>query len=168
MSTVIYRANPFFCQHRRGIDDEHFNVVKIRSLPATFPERQGKHDIHHHEFTGWSRFLRQTRLDELPQLFNIIGGSMSIVGPRPMIDEVVEHLEPNDRTTRVAVKPGLTGAWQISTMGSEPLHDHPELDNAYVEKATLRGDMQIIWLTIFTTVGRPALEPDYLQRRLGW
>ena len=168
ISAVVYRANPLFRQTRRGVDEEQFAVIKIRSLPASFPERHGKHDIHHHEFTGWSRFLRQSHLDELPQIVNILCGSMSIVGPRPMIDEVIDQLEPIDRTTRSMVKPGLSGPWQISTMGSVALHDHPELDNAYVEHASFVGDVRIIWLTFQTMLGRPALEPSALLRRLGW
>lgn len=115
-----------------------------------------------------SQFRRQTHLDELPQLVNIIGGSMSIVGPRPMIDEVIDELEPIDRKTRAMVKPGLTGPWQMSTMGSLPLHDHPELDNAYVEHASFTGDVRIIWLTFLGMLGRPELEPAALLKRLRW
>ncbi len=168
VSMIVYRANPLFRQQRRGAHEEHFTVVKIRSLPKSFPERHGKHHIHHHEFTRWSRLLRNSHLDELPQIFNIIGGSMTFVGPRPMIDEVVEELEPDDRTIRAMVKPGLTGPWQISTMGSEPLHDHPELDNQYVRSASLARDVKIMWMTIATSTGRPALDPDELSKRLGW
>ena len=93
---------------------------------------------------------------------------MSVVGPRPMIDLVVDELEPIDRKTRALVKPGLTGPWQISTMGSVALHDHPELDNAYVERASFRSDVRIIWITFLGVFGKKALEPDELFERLGW
>ncbi len=168
VSLVAFRANPIFRQQRRGVDEAEFTVMKIRSLPTSFPERHGKHHIADHEFTGWSDFLRRSHLDELPQVFNIIGGSMSIVGPRPMIDEVVEELEPIDRKTRATVKPGLTGPWQISTMGSVALHDHPELDNHYVERASFRSDLRIMWLTFLGTLGKKPLEPDALIAQLGW
>ena len=93
---------------------------------------------------------------------------MSMVGPRPMIDVVVDELEPIDRKTRALVKPGLTGPWQISTMGSVALHDHPELDNDYVDHASFRSDLHIIWLTFLGMIGKPALEPEELIDRLSW
>lgn len=66
---------------------------------------------------------------------------MSVVAPRPMIAEVVDTLEPDDRSTRAMVTPGLTGAWPVSTMGSVSLHDHPELNNQYVAQASFRSDL---------------------------
>ena len=115
-----------------------------------------------------SNFLRKSHLDELPQVLNIIAGSMSVVGPRPMIDEVVDTLEPDDRIIRSMVRPGLTGPWQISTMGTESLHDHPELDNQYVEKASLASDIRIILITGAAVFGKKSLEPSRLEERLGW
>jgi len=91
-----------------------------------------------------------------------------VVGPRPMIDEVVDTLEPEDRITRSTVKPGLTGPWQISTKGGQSLQDHPELDNQYVEKASLGSDVRIILITAATVVGKKPLEPTRLEERLGW
>jgi len=168
VSVIVFRCNPLFVQPRRGVHENEFRVVKIRSLPKTFHHRQGKHDMHHHELDWWSNFLRRSHLDELPQVLNIIAGSMSIVGPRPMIDEVVDTLEPDDRVTRSTVKPGLTGPWQISTVGAEPLHDHPELDNQYVEKASLASDIRIILITAAIVFGKKPLEPKRLEELLGW
>jgi lipopolysaccharide/colanic/teichoic acid biosynthesis glycosyltransferase len=168
ISAIFFRCNPLFVQERRGIDETSLRLVKIRSLAKSFPKRQGKHEISDHEFTGWCHFIRRTHLDELPQIFTIIGGSMSIVGPRPMIDEVIDELEPADAKKRSTVKPGLTGPWQISTMGAVALHDHPELDNHYVDCSTFRSDAQIIWWTFTSIFGRSAQEPKALMKRLGW
>jgi len=168
VSAIVFRCNPFFVQSRRGVHENEFRLVKIRSLPKTFHHRQGKHDMHHHELGWWSNFLRKSHLDELPQVLNIIAGSMSVVGPRPMIDEVVDTLEPDDRIIRSMVRPGLTGPWQISTMGTESLHDHPELDNQYVEKASLASDIRIILITGAAVFGKKSLEPSRLEERLGW
>ena len=168
ISLLVFRCNPFFIQPRRGAHEHEFRVIKIRSLPKTFHHRSGKHEMHHHELEWWSNFLRNTHLDELPQIINIIGGSMSIVGPRPMIDEVVDTLAPTDRINRAKVKPGLTGPWQISTMGSQPLHLHPELDNQFVEKASLASDIRIILITGATVFGKKPLEPRHLESRLAW
>ncbi len=168
VSAIRFRCNPFFVQQRRGVGEEPFRVVKIRSLPKHFHGNRGKHELDDHDFEGWSGFLRNSHLDELPQVLNIIGGSMSIVGPRPMIDEVVDTLEPADRQKRALVKPGLTGPWQISTMGAVALHDHPELDNRYVDNATLAADLRIIAITAATVFGRKPMEPDELAAKLRW
>ena len=93
---------------------------------------------------------------------------MSLVGPRPMIDEVVDTLEPEDRATRARVKPGLTGPWQVSSMGLAPLHDHPELDNLYVERASWSSDVRILFLTFLTMLGRKQVEPSALMKTLRW
>jgi len=85
-----------------------------------------------------------------------------------MIDEVVDTLEPEDRATRSMVGPGLTGPWQISTMGAQSLHDHPELDNQCVEKASFGSDTRIILITAATVFGKRPLEPTPLEERLGW
>ena len=82
--------------------------------------------------------------------------------------EVVDTLEPTDRINRAKVKPGLTGPWQISTMGSQPLHLHPELDNQFVEKASLASDIRIILITGATVFGKKPLEPRHLESRLAW
>jgi lipopolysaccharide/colanic/teichoic acid biosynthesis glycosyltransferase len=168
ISAVVFRCNPLFIQQRRGLDDAPISILKIRSLPKSFPDKHPKHHLADVAFTGWSRLLRESHLDELPQIFNIIGGSMSIVGPRPMIDEVLAELEVQDRKIRGTVKPGMTGPWQISTMGSVSLHDCPELDNQYVESASLRSDARLIWWTFRSMTGQRALEPEEVVRRLGW
>lgn len=168
VSALRFRCNPFFVQQRRGVGEQCFTVVKIRSLPNDFDGRKGKHELDEHRFDGWSAFLRNSHLDELPQVLNVIAGSMSVVGPRPMIDEVVERLEPDDREKRSLVRPGLTGPWQISTMGSAALHDHPGLDNAYVDKATLAGDVRIMVLTVATMLGRKPIDPETLSTTLRW
>lgn len=77
-------------------------------------------------------------------------------------------LEPSDRINRAKVKPGLTGPWQISTMGSQPLHLHPELDNRFVEKASLASDIRIILITGATEFAKKPLEPRHLESRLAW
>ena len=168
VSAIRFRCNPFFVQARLGVDETVFKVVKIRSLPADFDERRGKHELDDHTFEGWSAFLRDSHLDELPQFWNVLNGSMSLVGPRPMIDEVVVELEPQDRANRARVKPGLTGPWQVSTMGLAPLHDHPELDNLYVERASWSSDVRILALTFWTMLGRKPVESSSLVKTLRW
>ena len=168
VSTIVFRSNPLFTQERRGIGERPFSVVKVRSLPASFPNWQIKQELGLHDIKGWSHFLRSTHLDELPQVFNIIAGSMSIVGPRPMIQPVLDELVASDRAIRATVKPGLTGAWQTSAAGALPLQDHPELDNHYVASASFGTDLYIMWLTVRGLFGRRGPEPAALADRLSW
>ena len=168
ISAAVFRCNPFFNQKRRGLNEEEFSVIKIRSLPKNFAQNCGKHELTGHEMAGWSSFIRRTHLDELPQVLNILDGSMSVVGPRPMIDEVVALLEPQDRQTRATIRPGLTGAWQVSTMGAVALHEHPELDNQYVEKATFLTDVRLMLVTAGTVIGRKPPTPEALSKLLRW
>jgi lipopolysaccharide/colanic/teichoic acid biosynthesis glycosyltransferase len=167
-SAVAFRTNPLFTQERRGMDERRFSVVKIRSLPASFPNWQITQELDLQGIRGWSHFLRATHLDELPQVLNIIAGTMSIVGPRPMIDPVLAELDDADRALRAKVKPGLTGAWQTSTAGALPLSDHPELDNHYVASATLSADIHIMWLTVRSVLLGRSPEPADLVDRLSW
>lgn len=165
VSAVAFKAWPFFTQERRGQYDQTIRVLKIRSLPTSFPARLGKHDMEHHRLGPWSTFIRTTHLDELPQILNVITGSLSLVGPRPMIDEVLSRLDPHDRALRSTVRPGMTGAWQISTMGRTALDACPQLDRIYVQRATWRTDAWLLWRTALSALGGPALRPDEILDR---
>lgn len=101
------------------------------------------------------RFLRKASLDELPNLINVLGGSMSLVGPRPEEPEVVEHYT-EEMKRRLTVKPGITGLAQISGRGELPLKDTINKDIEYVEKRSFRYDLEILLktpLTVFTRRG---------------
>lgn len=146
-----------FHQDRLGKEAVPFSIVKFRTmrpdrraqnLPFVGPDRRQTHkseaDPRH---TRYGRFLRRTSLDELPQLWNVIRGEMSLVGPRPELPEVarkhniVEH-------PRHTVRPGITGAWQISPERSHLVHPHVHLDTAYVERLSARSDARILVKTV--------------------
>lgn len=165
-SMVRFRAWPFFVQERIGHLGTTFNVIKIRSLPKSFPSTVGKHELAEDGVGSYSTFLRSTHLDELPQLLNVLNGTMSLVGPRPMIQEVIALLDPACRHQRHLVPPGLTGPWQLSTMGAHSLHECPELDTAYVEHASARNDIWMLTQTLRNLFGHPPLEPDALLKRM--
>jgi lipopolysaccharide/colanic/teichoic acid biosynthesis glycosyltransferase len=93
--------------------------------------------------TRVGRTLRRYSLDELPQLINVLRGEMSIVGPRPELEDVVATY-PAGLEQRHHVKPGLTGLWQVSARGSGPMHENGQWDLAYVERVSLRTDLEII------------------------
>jgi lipopolysaccharide/colanic/teichoic acid biosynthesis glycosyltransferase len=91
--------------------------------------------------------LRKWSLDELPQLYDVLKGTLSIVGPRPELESIVANYEPWQHA-RHAVKPGLTGLWQIKARGDGEMHEHTDLDIEYAQKVTLRGDLKIMLLTL--------------------
>ena len=103
--------------------------------------------------TKSGRFLRKTSLDELPNLLNVLGGSMSLVGPRPEEPEVVEHYTDEMRR-RLTVKPGITGLAQISGRGELPLKEVIAKDLEYVDNQSLLRDLGILIKTPFTVFSR--------------
>lgn len=103
--------------------------------------------------TPLGRFLRKWSLDELPQLWNVVRGDMSLVGPRPELPEIVMGYEPWQHR-RHAAKPGLTGPWQISLRGSVPLHECTLLDIEYVDQLRFAVDLKILIMTPTALVGR--------------
>ena len=106
--------------------------------------------------TRLGRFLRRTSLDELPQLFNVFTGEMSLVGPRPEQAFIVDGYEPWQRQ-RLVVPPGVTGWWQVSGRSELPMHLNTEYDLFYIRNYSLWLDVQILWRTIGAVIrGRGA------------
>ena len=97
--------------------------------------------------TRIGRFLRRWSLDELPQLFNIVGGSMSLVGPRPEQVELVARYEPEQRF-RLMVKPGLTGPMQVYGRGRLTFDERLAVEREYIENLSLRRDLHLLALTV--------------------
>lgn len=156
------QGSVLFRQERVGIEGAHFKMLKFRSMVVDAERRledltglnegngllfKMKDDP---RITRVGRFLRKYSLDELPQLFNIFGGSMSLVGPRPPLPREVEAYE-HDVRRRLLVKPGLTGLWQVSGRSNLSWQDSVRLDLYYVENWSLAGDM-IILLRTFRAV----------------
>lgn len=147
-----------FRQERVGIEGNHFYMLKFRSMVADAETRLAdlasqnegngllfkiKDDP---RVTPIGRLLRKFSLDELPQLLNVLAGSMSLVGPRPPLPREVEAYE-NDVRRRLLVKPGLTGLWQVSGRSNLSWQDSVRLDLYYVENWSLAGDVIIMFKT---------------------
>ncbi len=156
----------FFRQDRVGMEGKHFQMIKFRSM-VTDAEARLSLLKEHNEGNGVlfkmrndprvtlvGRVLRKFSLDELPQLFNICVGSMSLVGPRPPLPSEVEDYE-HDVRRRLLVKPGLTGLWQVSGRSNLSWQDSVRLDLYYVENWSLAGDLLILMKT-FRAVFRGA------------
>jgi len=150
------RGPAIYRQTRVGIGGETFMMWKFRSMVvgADRGPPPAQHDGAGPLFklrtdprvTPIGRFLRQSSLDELPQLLNVLRGEMSLVGPRPPLVSEVERYE-QDVHRRLLVKPGMTGLWQVSGRSNLTWEDAVRLDLYYVENWSLVGDLKILWRT---------------------
>jgi exopolysaccharide biosynthesis polyprenyl glycosylphosphotransferase len=158
------RGPVLFRQERVGIEGIHFSMLKFRSmvddaedrLAGLVRENEGSGPLFKLKsdprVTRVGGFLRRFSVDELPQLFNVLTGSMSLVGPRPPLPREVEAYE-NDVRRRLLVKPGLTGLWQVSGRSNLSWQDSVRLDLYYVENWSLAGDLVIILRTVRAVFG---------------
>ena len=165
-SALAFRTNPIFKQERRGLDGSTFTVYKLRSLPLDFPSQVGRQDVDLKQMPLFSRIIRASHADELPQLFNVLRGEMSLVGPRPMIDEVLAHVPPDLRAARERVLPGMTGPWQVSTMGGRALHECPDLDVMYVEHGSFGHDVRYLMWTVARKAAPAQRNPESMRLSL--
>ena len=142
------KGGAVFRQQRAGRGGRPFVFYKFRTMRTDVdPFGASPKSADDLRFTKVGRFLRECSLDELPQLFNVLKGDMSLVGPRPLYMEQVR--EWNDRQKkRLLVKPGITGLAQISGRGALTREEKLELDVQYVENASLWLDLKIILITI--------------------
>lgn len=168
ISAVVYLSmgRPLlFRQRRVGLNGKVFHVLKFRTMKQDRRDtilnvnedlrRTHKTDRDpRHTPTG--QFLRRYSLDELPQLFNILRGEMSLVGPRPELESVVAMHYPPGLEQRHLVRPGLTGLWQISARGQGQMHENGKWDLNYVETISPITDLQILFKTPFVMFGRNA------------
>lgn len=150
---IFYRAE------RAGENGKLFNMLKFRSMVINADKLQALvtqvddegHLLYKHRddprITRVGRFLRRTSIDELPQLWNVLCGDMSLVGPRPELPWLVEHYEPWQRQ-RFAVPQGITGWWQVNGRSDKPMHLHSEDDLYYIQNYSLWLDIQILWKTV--------------------
>ncbi|MCY1673806.1 sugar transferase [Pseudarthrobacter sp. SL88] len=156
-----------FRQQRVGIEGKQFDMLKFRSMVVDAEQRLMELENRNEgsgvlfkirndpRITPVGRFLRKFSLDELPQLFNVLAGAMSLVGPRPPLPKEVEGYE-RDVRRRLLVKPGLTGLWQVSGRSNLSWQDSVRLDLYYVENWSLAGDVVILLKTgraVFASTG---------------
>lgn len=162
VSVIVKSGSPgpvLFRQERVGMEGATFKMLKFRSmvvnaerqLSALASKNQGSGVLFKirddPRITPVGKFLRRYSLDELPQLFNVLIGSMSLVGPRPPLPHEVEAYE-RDVRRRLLVKPGLTGLWQVSGRSNLSWQDSVRLDLYYVENWSLAGDLIILLRTV--------------------
>ncbi len=147
VNAIIMKGNPFFVQPRPGKDEKIFKLIKFRTMSQTKDEN-GEFLPDSERLTYYGKFLRESSIDELPELLNIIKGDMSIVGPRPQLVKDMVFMTPEQRR-RHSVKPGLTGLAQISGRNGISWYKKFEYDLEYIDSGiTFIGDFKIIFKTV--------------------
>ncbi|RFB43957.1 sugar transferase [Bacillus sp. dmp10] len=158
----------FFKQIRMGKNGKEFYIYKFRSMIVNAEEKLKRNEILYRKYidnnyklepsedpriTKVGQFLRKTSLDELPQFLNVLKGDMSLVGPRPVVqEELIEYGKRKDEF--LSVKPGLTGYWQVSGRSDVGYPERVELELHYIYNCSILFDMKIIFLTMVHVIMR--------------
>ncbi|MFH1202024.1 MAG: signal peptidase I [Candidatus Omnitrophota bacterium] len=139
-------GSSIFRQKRVGRDGREFTLYKFRTMEASSPIYETKPKDDDPRITRTGRFLRKTGLDELPQIFNVLKGDMSLVGPRPEMPFIVKNYAEVHKQ-RLLVKPGITGLWQISGQTKQPILANLEYDLYYINNQSVALDFKILLRT---------------------
>jgi lipopolysaccharide/colanic/teichoic acid biosynthesis glycosyltransferase len=144
------RGKPFFHQRRPGMGGKVFSIVKFRTMNnrcgadgQLLPDAE--------RLTPVGRFVRKTSLDEIPQLINVFLGDMSLVGPRPLLEEYLPLYSP-EQARRHEVRPGITGWAQVNGRNTVDWPRRFEMDVWYVDNLSFALDLRILWLTLLKVV----------------
>jgi lipopolysaccharide/colanic/teichoic acid biosynthesis glycosyltransferase len=159
-------GHPIYRQRRVGLDGRPFELYKLRTM-VSGAEQMGSGlmvDEGDARITRTGAWLRRYSVDELPNLINVLAGEMSLVGPRPTVQVQVDQYTERQRG-RLGVRPGITGWAQINGRASLPWHERIELDLWYVEHASLRLDLRIMWRSLRMVLGGHGL---YRGETGGW
>ncbi len=149
MVKTTSRGPVFFRHERTGQSGKHFVMLKFRSMYVDTPKYgRSPESPKDRRVTPAGRFLRRTSLDELPQLFNVLMGDMSLVGPRPEMPYITDTYTPLERR-RLSVPQGLTGLWQLSGDRKFTIHKAIEYDFYYIENRGIFLDFAILLHTLF-------------------
>lgn len=148
----------FFIQERVGWNGSRFRLIKFRTMRALhddngilLPDRE--------RLGRFGKLLRISSLDELPELWNIVRGDMSFVGPRPLLTQYVQLYDAR-QSRRHEVRPGLTGWAQVNGRNAVDWPQRLEMDVWYVENQSLLLDLKILWLTVLTVLSRRGVSSD--------
>ena len=152
---VIIKADSkgpvLFKQKRVAKDKEYFQILKFRTMYADVPKDVPTHLLADPDskITKVGRFLRKSSLDELPQIWNIFVGEMSVIGPRPALWNQYDLIAERDKYGANAIRPGLTGLAQINGRDELPIDIKAKYDGEYAQNITFLGDVKIFFGTIF-------------------
>lgn len=151
-------AGAFFTQERPGKNAKIFKVVKFKTMTD---ERDGNGELlpDSERLTNVGKFVRSTSLDELPQLWNVFKGDMSLIGPRPLLPKYLSLYSP-EQSRRHEVRPGITGWAQVHGRNSIPWHQKFEYDVWYVDNLSFITDCKVIWTTVKKVIKREGISQE--------
>lgn len=161
VSILLYFYNdkqPFFFQRRPGLNGKVFSIIKFKTMNDR-RDANGQLLSDAERLTPVGKFVRKTSLDEIPQLINILKGDMSLVGPRPLLEEYLPLYDARQRR-RHNVLPGITGLAQVNGRNSISWQQKFEYDVEYVEKLSLGLDLKILWLTVLKVIKSEGINSD--------
>jgi O-antigen biosynthesis protein WbqP len=155
----------FFKQKRIGIHKKYFYILKFRTMRTDTPQNMPTHLLSNPDeaITRIGRFLRKSSLDELPQIFNILKGEMSFIGPRPALWNQFDLIEERDLYKANSIYPGLTGWAQINGRDELPIKDKAKFDGEYLKKMSLIFDIKIIFKTVSNVVRSEGVKEGMTQ-----
>ena len=151
----LSKGNPFFVQERIGLYEKPFRLLKLKTM---FPLANSRRAY----LTRIGYWLRMYSIDELPQLWNVLRGEMSLVGPRPLLTEYLPHYNEEQRL-RHTVKPGITGWAQVHGRNRLRWEEKFTYDQHYVAHQSLRLDLRILWLTAGQLLRPRHVRPEGLR-----
>lgn len=146
VGAIKMKGNPFFVQPRPGKNERIFNLIKFRSMTCE-KDKDGNDLPDDVRLTSYGKKLRSTSLDELPELFNILKGDMSIVGPRPQLVRDMVFMTEKQRM-RHSIKPGLTGLAQVKGRNAVTWEEKLDWDFQYLEQLSFLNDVKVLFATI--------------------
>jgi len=152
--TIANNGKPFFYQKRPGKNGKIFTIVKFKTMTDK-KDKEGNLLPDKDRLTAVGKFVRSTSLDELPQLFNVLKGNMSLIGPRPLLPEYLP-LYTEEQSRRHLVRPGITGWAQVNGRNAISWEEKFKLDVWYVDNLSLVLDIKIF----FKTIGKVFLKKD--------
>ena len=141
-------GSPLFRQERVGVNQKPFNLLKFRSMHVN-TQAVATHLVQVSAITNWGSFLRKSKLDELPQLFNVLMGDMSFVGPRPNLFNQLELIEEREKRGVYAIRPGITGLAQINKIDMSTPQLLAETDAKMIDHLNVWYYFKYIFLTVF-------------------
>ncbi|NDV42632.1 sugar transferase [Flagellimonas sediminis] len=161
-----FKGTPFFKQQRPGMNEKIFSIIKFKTMNNN-TDANGKLLPDSLRITKLGRFIRKTSLDEIPQLFNVLKGDMSLVGPRPLLPSYLPYYKEDERI-RHSVRPGITGLAQVSGRNYLTWEEKFAFDAEYVNNLTFRMDFQILSKTVKKALSGQdvAFDADEIVERL--
>lgn len=158
IGTLVMKGNPFFTQQRPGKNEKIFKLIKFRTM-TNEKDENGNLLPDEDRLTKYGLFLRNTSLDELPELINILKGDMSVIGPRPLLVQYIP-LYNEHQHRRHEVRPGLSGWAQINGRNTVTWEDKFDMDVYYVDNYSLLLDIKILFMTVLNVLKREGISSE--------